>query len=102
MDRHTAMLKSLLTYKSDKPCKRGHNSERYTSTGNCVECHKRYANKFRSRHSLFKLIEIRAHPDDIEAITAYADALRIQREIKMMDDIRATLAESHLPPTGGV
>lgn len=39
VDRKQAIAGKLPTYFTGKPCKRGHVAERYTSTGNCVDCH---------------------------------------------------------------
>lgn len=36
-------------YKSDKPCRRGHDPIRYTNTGACVKCVALYARKYRTR-----------------------------------------------------
>lgn len=36
--RDAAALQGAKRYSNGKPCKRGHMSERWTSTGGCVEC----------------------------------------------------------------
>ena len=36
--RAEARVQGLIRYFTGKPCKRGHLSERHTSTGNCLEC----------------------------------------------------------------
>jgi hypothetical protein len=38
--RNQAADKGLLRYWDGKPCKRGHNSERYTRNGVCIECNR--------------------------------------------------------------
>ena len=38
MKRMDAAMQGLAKYQPDAPCKRGHTSERYTSTGGCIEC----------------------------------------------------------------
>lgn len=38
MTREEAIKRGLIRYLPDKPCRQGHLSERYTSTGNCLEC----------------------------------------------------------------
>lgn len=38
MTREEAIRRGLVRYWGDKPCRRAHNSERYTSTGNCIAC----------------------------------------------------------------
>ncbi len=37
--RETAANAGQMYYSTGKPCKRGHPSKRYTSSGNCVECY---------------------------------------------------------------
>ena len=36
--RENALLNGLKTYSTGEPCKKGHLSEKYTSTGGCVQC----------------------------------------------------------------
>lgn len=38
MTRDEAIALGLVRYLPDKPCRKGHISERYTSTGNCLGC----------------------------------------------------------------
>lgn len=38
MTRDEAIERGLVRYLPDKPCRVGHISERYTTTGNCLEC----------------------------------------------------------------
>ena len=38
MNRHQAYLLGLTRYPASQPCLRGHTSERYVSTGACVDC----------------------------------------------------------------
>jgi hypothetical protein len=91
MNRETARMQNLTTYNTGSKCIRGHNSDRYTSTGNCIECLKRYSAKFKSRHAIYKIVEVRAHPADVAALTAYVEALRIQREITMGEELQKAL-----------
>lgn len=42
-EREAAILQGYTTYRTGVPCRRGHNAERYASTGNCVQCMKDYA-----------------------------------------------------------
>jgi len=37
-NRDEALLKGEKFYNSGLPCRRGHQADRYTSSGNCVEC----------------------------------------------------------------
>lgn len=92
MDRFTAMLNNITRYNTGAPCMRGHNSDRYSSNGGCVECLKGHANKYKSRHSIFKIIEVRVHPSDVDAIKAYVEALHIQRKIILDEEFKQALA----------
>ena len=38
MDRSTAAAWGLSKYYTGKPCKQGHNAQRYTVTANCITC----------------------------------------------------------------
>lgn len=38
IDRENARLLGLQTYRTGQPCQRGHNAERYVSTGGCLDC----------------------------------------------------------------
>lgn len=38
MTRKEALRKGVRTYRTGKPCKHGHNAERYTLSGTCAEC----------------------------------------------------------------
>lgn len=46
--RHAAIADGQVTYRSGKPCRKGHDAERYSSTGQCVECLKDQATKTKS------------------------------------------------------
>lgn len=46
MRRITAIAKSLERFSTGKPCKRGHWAERYTSTGQCVDCVALFASNY--------------------------------------------------------
>lgn len=37
-ERFKAIASGVMTYKSNRLCKFGHRSERYTANGSCVEC----------------------------------------------------------------
>lgn len=38
MERKEAISRGLAKYNTGRPCRRGHLSDRHTSTGGCVEC----------------------------------------------------------------
>ena len=65
MNRETARMQNLTTY----------------NTGS----------KFKSRPAIYKIVEVRAHPADVVALTAYVEALRIQREITMGEQLQKAL-----------
>lgn len=89
MDRDTAYNQGLIKYEMESPCKKGHFGYRYTSTGQCCECLKQNQAKFRLEFSEVKnaakvgeiVVKIRINLADEAALKAYADALRIQRDI---------------------
>ena len=45
-----AKKKGELTFNPEQPCKEGHMTERYTSTGLCIECSREWANKHRQNN----------------------------------------------------
>jgi hypothetical protein len=87
-ERMQAAKDGKRTFSNGRPCRKGHLSERYTSSGNCVEC-LRVANEERSRAlSAAKIatnnaLEERLAPHQIwvkpalhAAASEYADVLR--------------------------
>lgn len=72
-------------YYTGKPCRKGHDSMRYTSTGMCFECCRAYNHQFRA--DALRLQNAKAagaflhmlHPDDHAAARAYCQALDIAR-----------------------
>lgn len=89
-------------YYTGKPCTHGHDSPRYTSTGICCKCNaegvKKYNKKMRtaSNARASGLFTYPAHPDDVAALLAYAQALDIQRG-KVPHVPGATVAPAPLP-----
>lgn len=96
MDRMTALNQGLIKYKMDHQCRKGHDGYRYTSTGQCTECLKIHQNKLKARVRRAKeaslagevIVRVEAHIDDMLALDAFADALRIQRRIIQDDELR--------------
>lgn len=106
-DRVAAYMAGVKTYRTGKPCKRGHNSPRYASTGCCVECVKlpgKMAREIRAARSKGRMeftcmIDIR----DYDTLDAVAKSLQLARvketgapfepEVKERRAIRA--AKSH-------
>jgi len=70
-----------------RPCTRGHDCLRYTSTGNCVECHRARGQVLTSNAKQGRIARMREHfsyelhPDDHAAALAFCQALDIQRGV---------------------
>ena len=63
-----------------KPCKYGHDSLRFTSTGGCMACNAARSKVFsQAVAAKGQAFTYHAHPDDHAALLAYAQALDIQR-----------------------
>lgn len=62
-------------YETGIPCARGHLSKRYVSTGQCVDCQKRFSKASQVFSEQDKLELCPVHPEDAAAIKAYAAAL---------------------------
>jgi hypothetical protein len=83
--RREAADAGLKRYYTGRPCKRGHDCQRFTTTGVCVQCAAGYAKSFSTRitenmaaravgNFIYKL-----HPDDHVAALAYCQGLDLQR-----------------------
>jgi len=49
MTRIQAAERGLLRFYTGKPCKRGHDSERYTRTNACIECQREATTKYNQK-----------------------------------------------------
>ncbi len=49
MKRVEAARLGLSRYNTGKPCMRGHQSDRYTATGQCVECQRLYIKNYNNK-----------------------------------------------------
>jgi hypothetical protein len=76
IDRDTAFMEGLTRYFTGKPCSRNHLSERYVSTGGCIECLHPGAGGKRVKRSYV------LHPDDAVTIDATVEALRQARAVE--------------------
>jgi len=80
MTRREAAEKGLKKYDTGRPCKHGHDSPRYVSTGICCRCNTinvgRYSKKFRSG---LEPVTVDVHPDDKAAVEQMAAVLRAGR-----------------------
>lgn len=85
MTRRAAAEAGLKRYYTGKPCSKGHNSQRFTSTGACVKCAAGYSKTYvgnlrkESNARLAGLFVYPAHPGDHSALLAYAQGLDLQR-----------------------
>lgn len=85
MTRREAVESGLKRYYTGKPCSKGHDSQRFTSTGACIKCAAGYSKEYvgnlrkeaNARHA--GLFVYQAHYDDHAALLAYAQALDLQR-----------------------
>lgn len=87
MTRRQAAEAGLKRYYNGRPCSKGHESPRFTSTGACVTCAASYVKEYNSRlkkESLCRaqgIFSYRLHPDDVAAALAYCQALDLQRGV---------------------
>lgn len=85
MTRRAAVDAGLKRYYTGKPCSKGHDSQRFTSTGACIKCASGYSKDYvgrlrkESNARLAGLFVYPTHPDDFAALLAYAQGLDLQR-----------------------
>lgn len=80
ISREQAFSQNFKRFYTGRPCKHGHDAQRFVSTGGCVACNNR-------RSKLFANIKAAAtggffydlHPDDYAAARAYCQALDLAR-----------------------
>lgn len=77
LTRKAAHERNLKFFFSGRPCRKGHLSRRYVSTGSCVDCQKEHVSPFRKGNTVSLTVEI--HGDDTAKLYAYVNALRIAR-----------------------
>lgn len=83
--RREAAEAGLKRFYTGKPCKFGHDAERFTTTGGCVKCNAERSKLFATNTA--KAVNARAqglftypcHPDDAAALLAYAQGLDLAR-----------------------
>lgn len=72
-------------YYTGKPCSKGHDAQRFTSTGVCVKCASFYVKEYNGRlrkeanASLRGFFTYPAHPDDMAELLAFAQLLDLRR-----------------------
>lgn len=78
--RAQAHAQGLKRFYNGKPCKYGHDAQRFVSTGVCCACNAARSKIFsRAKASDEKVFSYHLHPDDVAAALAYCQALDIQR-----------------------
>lgn len=85
LTRRQAAEAGLKRYYTGKSCSKGHDAQRFVSTGVCVKCAAGYVKEYNGR--MRKAVNAKAvglfiypaHPDDVAALLAYAQALDLQR-----------------------
>lgn len=102
MTRRQAAEAGLKRYYTGKPCSKGHDDQRFVSTGVCVKCAAGYVKEYNGRirkeanAKAAGLFTYPTHPDDVGALLAYAQALDIQRG-RMPHVPAATATPLHQP-----
>lgn len=83
ISRNEAVNSGLPRFFTGKPCKYGHLSERYVTTGACIQCLRNSAAKYRQAGSLGQARTVRlaayVHPDDAEKVYQTIDYLNKMR-----------------------
>lgn len=86
--RHEALAAGSTFFHTGRPCRAGHVADRYTSTGNCVQCQKAHRDDYAAAlrearrpgmDRSARLFTYRLHPDDHAAALAYCQALDMKR-----------------------
>ena len=80
IERWVAAVSDHPKYYTGKRCKRGHNSQRYTSTGACVQCRQmQYTVKKRKLTTNHVQVNLIMHKDDASRVRQYASKLKQER-----------------------
>jgi hypothetical protein len=85
MTRRQAHDAGLKRYYTGRPCLKGHDSERFVTTGGCVKCNAERSTLFRSSNTVASVSRLRGwfsyplHPDDYAAALAYCQGLDMAR-----------------------
>lgn len=86
--RKDALAVGSVRFNTGRPCRSGHMSDRYTSTGGCIACLDQQRAQFAAvvrearrpvADKTSRLFAYRLHPDDHAAALAYCQALDLQR-----------------------
>lgn len=85
LTRRQAAEQGLKRYWTGRACSKGHEAQRFTSTGVCIKCAAGYVKEYNGRlkretnAKAAGLFTYPSHPDDVAALLAYAQALDMQR-----------------------
>lgn len=80
ISRQDAAAQSRTRFYTGRPCRYGHDAQRYVSTGGCVACNAGRAQSFSRLAAVSgEAFSYKIHPEDYAALLAYAQALDIQR-----------------------
>lgn len=77
--RREAHLAGAHRYFTGKPCKWAHWCQRAVASGICVDCNRAYAAKYKPGTQTVA-VALTVHPEDAEAVRAYAAALNAARD----------------------
>lgn len=80
ISRHEAAAQGRKRFYTGKPCKYGHDAQRFVSTGGCVACNAVRSQSFcRLSEANGEAFAYKIHPDDYATLLACAQALDLQR-----------------------
>ncbi len=103
ISRKEAQAKLLRKYNTGKPCRNGHLSDRYTSTGMCCECNKMHVAASNAKYKFNKNMQTRTVVyndvpiDVINELDAFLAALKLRAEMAR----QARLERPNLSALGG-
>jgi len=97
MTRTEALNAGLKRYTTGNPCLRGHNGERFVSTGGCVACGREAQKRFQRgtmiKESGMKELNFIVHPHDEQLIRDYVAALELARIFDSGKTLRPAVEE---------
>lgn len=83
--RKEAFERGLKRFYTGKPCAKGHDAERFVTTGGCVKCNAERSSLFKKSAAAASISNLRGHfgyplhPDDYAAALAYCQGLDLAR-----------------------
>lgn len=94
INRNDAFAQGRKRFYTGKPCKYGHDAQRFVTTGNCVACNAARSKMFANTKSAERGKFIYPlHPDDHAAAWAYCQALDLARGYVPQTDVTPRGAE---------